>query len=95
MINRYQIGDTSVIVEPIPGGKGAKERLEKFSEEILIALGRDSKTKGTIKHKTIDQNKYEESLSPKVAEYIEINAQTLKRNTSLQHLGQLLIRCCS
>lgn len=95
LINKYQVGDTSVIVEPIPGGKGAKEHLEKFSEEILKALTSDSKTRHVTKHKTIDQNKYDESLSPEVAKYIEINTQTLRRNISLQQLCHLLTQCCS
>lgn len=95
LINKYQVGDTSVIVESLPGGKGAKEHLEKFSEEILKALTSDSKSRHTTKHKTIDQNKYDETLSPKVAEYIEINAETLRRNNSLQHLCHLLTKCCS
>lgn len=88
LINKYQKGDTTLIVEPSGGGKGAKEYLEKFSEEILKILN-----SGKTNYK-IFEHAYDESTAPEVAKFIEINNDTLRRNASLQHLGQLLARCC-
>jgi hypothetical protein len=80
-------GNTELIVEAEAGGKGPKEYLINFSEKILKAL--DPK----IKPRPLNQKKYRESLSAKLAEYIEINDETLKRNKSLQTFGRYLAQC--
>jgi len=42
----------------------------------------------------MDKNsQYKEALAPKIAEYIEINDDTLKRSESLTHLGYQLKAC--
>lgn len=90
LINKYQKEDTASIEEPTRGGKGAKEHIVKFSEEILKVL-----SAGKTKAKAIDQNRYDESTAPEVAKYVEVNHETIRRNVSLQHFGQLLVRCSS
>jgi hypothetical protein len=88
-LKKCQRGDTQVIIEAEMGGKGVKEHLRRFSEEILLKL------KPQMPHKNIRQKEYKENLSPEIAKYIEINAETLRRNASLQHLGNLIAGCCS
>jgi hypothetical protein len=87
LINRYQKGDTETIEESVPGGKGAKEYLEKFSEEIIETLNPG------IKNKTKEAKKYKENRSPELAKYIEINEITLNRNNSLKNIGLLIKKC--
>lgn len=87
LIRKYQKGDTESIVEAEAGGTGVKEYLVKFSEEILYILNPN------LKHKDIKDKRYTESMSPEIASHIEINIQTLKRNSSLHHLGKLLKDC--
>jgi len=41
----------------------------------------------------ISDEKYRERLSPEIAKFIEINADTVKRNNSLQYLGKLISQC--
>jgi len=87
LINRYQKGDTETIEESVPGGKGAKEYLEKFSEEIIETLNPG------IKNKTKTAKKYKENRFPELAKYVEINEITLNRNNSLKQLGCLIKKC--
>jgi len=84
LIKKHQRGNTELIVEAEAGGTGVKEYLIKFSKEILRLLN----PKMPIKN--IDDEKYCEALSPHLAEYIEINSETLKRNVSLEKLGDLI-----
>ena len=86
LIRNYQPGNTELIVEAEMGGKGVKEHLIEFSEGILLALN------PTMPQKNISREKYREALSPDVAEHIVINNATLKRNHSLEYLGDLLTR---
>ena len=86
LIARHQKGNTENIVEPVPGGPGAKEYLEEFSEQILRAIN------PSMPQRNISQKRYKEAISPEVAEYIEINQHTLRRNDSLRHLGDVLDR---
>ncbi len=86
LIKRYQKGNTELIEEAEMGAKGPKEYLEKYSENILIAL--NPKMKG--KNKNLKTERYRESLSPEIAKYIEVNNTTVKRNASLKHLGTLI-----
>lgn len=87
LITKYTKGDTASIEEPEQGSdKGVKEYLIKFSEEIFQVLH-------PMKHKVDKNSKYKEALAPKIAEYIEINDETLKRSTSLTKLGYQLNEC--
>ena len=83
-VSNNQKGDTETIVEPVSGGKGAKEYLIEFSEKIL------SKLNPNLSDRDIDREKYQETRSPEVAEHIEINKETLKRNNSLKKLGEVI-----
>ena len=74
-----QRGQTDLIAEAESGGKGAKECLVKASREILIKHNPNL----TDKHKNLKASQYEESQSSKIAEYLEIDYQTLRRNKSL------------
>jgi len=85
LINSCQKGDTQTIEEPIAGGKGVKEHLQHFAKEIYKRLhdGDDR----------VPRNKqYEESQSPDIASYIEINSETLGRNESLKRLIELIVK---
>ena len=77
--NSKQRGGTDLIAEAESGGRGAKECLVKASREILIKHNPNL----TDKHKNLKASQYEESQSSKIAEYIEIDYQTLRRNKSL------------
>jgi len=83
LIKKFQRGNTEFIVEAEAGGKGVKEYLIKFSEEIFRTLN------PKVKHPPKDKL-YKERLSPEIAEHVEINAETLRRNASLRRLGKLI-----
>ena len=84
LVKRYQKGDTEKIVEAEVGGKGAKEYLEDFSEQILLTIN------PKMPLKNVDRKQYSEAISPELAEYVDINQDTLRRNNSLSHLGDVL-----
>ena len=84
LVNRYQKGNTENIVEAEQGGRGVKEYLTVYSESVLRALNPN------LTQRNIDREKYKETLSPEVAEHIEINKDTLPRNNSLKKLGDVL-----
>lgn len=83
-VDRYQKGDTETIVEPVSGGKGAKEYLIEFSEKVLRQLN------PSLTPRNIDREKYHETRSPEVAEHIVIDKETLRRNNSLKKLGDVI-----
>lgn len=83
-VSNNQKGDTEKIVEAVSGGKGAKEHLTEFSEKVLEQLN------PSLTERNIDREKYHETRSPEVAEYIEINKETLRRNNSLKKLGDVI-----
>lgn len=83
-VNRYQKDDTEKIVESEIGSKGAKEHLIDFSEKILLVLNRN------MPLKNVNREKYRPARSPEVAEHIEINKKTLRRNNSLKKLGDVI-----
>ena len=83
-VNRYQKGNTETIVEPVSGGKGAKEHLIEYSERVLKQLN------PSLTSRNIDREKYHETRSPEVAEHIDINKETLQRNNSLKKLGDVI-----
>ena len=83
-VSNNQKGDTETIVEPVSGGKGAKEYLIEFSKKVLDKLNPN------LSDRDIDREKYQETRSPEVAEHIEINKETLKRNNSLKKLGEVI-----
>ncbi len=84
LADRYQKGNTENIVEAEQGGRGAKEYLTEFSERVLRELNPN------LTQRNIDREKYQETRSPEVAEHIEINKETLRRNNSLQELGDVI-----
>ena len=86
LVNRYQKGDTETIVEPVSGGKGAKEHLIEFSEKVL------GKLNPNLTSRNIDREKYRETRSPEVAEHIVIDKETLQRNNSLKKLGDVIAK---
>lgn len=87
LITKYTKGDTASIEEPEQGSnKGVKEYLIKFSQEIFQVLHPD-------KRKMDKSRQYKEALAPKIAEYIKIDATTLKRSESLTKLGEQLSKC--
>ena len=83
-IKKYQEGNTENIVEVVSGGKGAKEYLIEFSKKVLDKLNPN------LSPRNIDREKYQETRSPEVAEHIEINQETLRRNNSLKKLGEVI-----
>ena len=83
-VSNNQKGDTETIVEPVSGGKGAKEYLIEFSEKVLRQLNPN------LTPRNIDREKYHETRSPEIAEHIEINDNTLRRNNSLKKLGDVI-----
>ena len=86
LIRRYRSGNTENIVEAEMGGKGAKECLREFSEKILIALNPN------MPSRNVNRQRYREAMSPEVAEHVDINQETLRRNNSLRNLGGVLAR---
>ena len=84
LVRNQQKGDTEKIVEPESGGKGAKEYLGNFSEEILLKLN------PRMPQKNVERERYREAISPEVAEHVDINQHTLQRNNSLRKLGERL-----
>ena len=84
LVDRHQRGNTESIVEAEIGGKGAKEYLEGFSEQILQALN------PRMPQRNISEKRYKEAISPDVAEHINIDQDTLRRNNSLHRLGDVL-----
>lgn len=87
LVDKFQKGDTEKIVEPEMGGKGAKEYLIKYSKEILKMLNTN------MPMKNVNENKYKEKMSPEIAEFIEINKTTIKRNQSFDYFSTLLLTC--
>lgn len=84
--SKKQIGKTNLIEEANVGGKGAKEYLVELSKEILI----EKNPKLKNKPKNLKESQYDEKESPKVAECLEINSQTIKRNDSLEEFTECL-----
>lgn len=81
-----QRGQTDLIAEAESGGNSAKECLTELSTQILIKINPNLKDKP----KNLEDRKYQESQSSNIAEYIEINHQTLKKNKSLLEFAQCL-----
>jgi hypothetical protein len=87
LITKYTKGDTASIEEPEQGSnKGVKEYLIKFSKEIFQVLHPQTR-------KIEKSRQYKEALAPEIAEYIQIDATTLKRSESLSKLGEQLSEC--
>ncbi len=86
LVKHYQKGDTKTIIEAVTGGTGPKEYLRAFSEEILLVLN------PKMPQKNVSRERYQVSMSPRIAEYVEISKDTVRRNNSLGHLGGLLSR---
>ena len=86
LVDDFQEANTEDIVEEEIGGSGPKEYLFKFSEAILRKLNPD------IRQMDIYRRRYRPAMTPAMADYVDINEQTLRRNTSLRYLGELLTR---
>lgn len=84
LVNRYQKGNTETIMGTGIGGKGAKEFLIEFYERRLFELN------PKLSQNDIKSTRYRVTISLEVAEYIEINKETLRRNNSLKKLGDVL-----
>jgi hypothetical protein len=87
--NKYQKGETDSIVEVEQGGNNAKEYLIKFSRKII------EKINPKLKQKDIDKKEYVENIADLVAEFIDINQETLNRNKSLNEFADLLYTIAS
>jgi hypothetical protein len=85
-INKYQSGYTESIIEADNQGKGAKEYLEAFSDDINCKIN----PKLEQKRQNLKEKRYRERDSPQVAKYIEISKQTLTRNESLREFAKCL-----
>ena len=86
LVSRYQRGNTEHIVETESGGRGAKEYLVAFSEQILLILNPN------MPQRNLKRQRYHEAISHNIVEYVVINRETLRRNDSLSKLGDLLAR---
>ena len=83
-VGKSQVGDTEKIVEAVPGAHNAKEHLANFSEDILRKLNPN------IPLKNVRREKYSPTISHKIAAFICINKETLGRNNSLKHFGEVI-----
>lgn len=86
LIENHQSGDTESIVEAVAGGRGPKEYLIDFSEQILLGLNPN------MPKRNVKRERYREAMAPEIAEHLVLNQQTLGRNASLRKLGTLLAR---
>lgn len=86
LIERHQSGDTENIVEAVGGGRGPKEYLIDFSEQVLLGLNPN------MPQRNIRRERYREALAPEIADHLVVNRQTLGRNASLRKLGNYLAR---
>ncbi len=84
LVEHYQEGNTENIVEAEIGGSGAKEHLIEFSKRILHELN------PRMPQRNVSEKRYREKMSPEVAEHVDINRETLRRNNSLRKLGRVL-----
>jgi hypothetical protein len=81
---KHQIGKTDLIVEAEMGGSNAKESLVKFSHKII------QKINPKIKSNDIAKKEYTESISDRVAKFINTSEETLNRNDSLKEFARCL-----
>jgi hypothetical protein len=81
---KYQKGDTTLISEAESGGRGAKEYLEYFSDQINLQINPALEDKP----KNLKSKRYQEKNAPEIAPHILINKGTLKRNSSLQEFAR-------
>ncbi len=70
----------------MPGSHNAKEHLANFSEDILRKLNPN------IPQKNVRREKYSPTISYKIAAFICINKETLNRNNSLKHFGEVIAK---
>ena len=81
---KSQCGETSLIVESERGGKNAKEYLRNFSRRII------SKINSNLKPRDIDKKEYTEGMADSIAEFINVNEQTINHNESLRQFADHL-----
>ncbi|MEG4329682.1 hypothetical protein [Microcoleus sp. herbarium5] len=81
LAKKFQKGRTELIIEAESGGNNAKEYLVDFSKVIL------KKINPQLQPRDLKKSQYEENYSPKIAEKLEINNQTIARNNSLSEFA--------
>jgi hypothetical protein len=86
LADNFQEDNTEDIVKEEIEGSDPKEYLIKYSEAILRKLNPD------IRQMDIYRRRYRPAMTPAMANYVDVNEQTLRRNTSLRYLGELLTR---
>lgn len=74
----------ALVLRPDPESRIQRETLEIDGKPIIKALDSEKSDKA------IKSGRYREALAPKVAEYIEISHETLKRNRSFEKFANLL-----
>ncbi|WP_377475844.1 MAG: hypothetical protein P2A85_23810 [Microcoleus anatoxicus] len=79
---KYQKGQTDLIIEAESGGKNAKEYLVDFSKDIV------KKINPQLKDRDFKKQQYSENDSDKVAEKLEITDRTIARNNSLSEFAK-------
>ncbi len=79
---KYQKGQTDLIIEAESGGKNAKEYLVNFSKDIV------KKINPQLKDRDFKKQQYSENDSDKVAEKLEITDRTIARNNSLSEFAK-------
>lgn len=84
VVRKYQKGKTELIVESTASGRGPKEYIIQFSKAIL------QKSNPNMKPRNLTRSQYREALAPEIVPYLEINRQTLGRNSSLKAFCDLL-----
>ena len=84
LVKRSQKSDTENILDTGTGNSGAKEYLTAFTEKILLELNPN------MPQRNVHRERFREAMSPKVAEHVVIDGQTLQRNNSLRALGDVL-----
>ncbi|WP_254172936.1 hypothetical protein [Planktothrix pseudagardhii] len=70
------------------GLQKAVEIYLKDHNSVLIAEKRNPQ----LKEKDLKKHKYTESLSPEIADYLEINRTTIERNSSLKEFDEYLFQ---
>lgn len=88
LIGEFQKGNTEHLMEPLPGKKGVKEHLIKFSTRIMQEINSNKKNQRIKRDK-----KYHEHESPIIARYLQINRETMRRNNSLQDFANVIRQC--
>ena len=87
-VDKKQKHDTEKIVEAIKGSRNAKEYLTEISKDILCKLNPNMRHRKS----SLNREKYQPSMSPKIAGFICINEETLGRNKSLGTFSEVIAK---